>query len=56
MGKTIIEEKERWERYVKACNGAPNPIARRKHEARLRALGGTVFAAREFCIDGRAMA
>jgi hypothetical protein len=35
---SIIEEKERWERYLKACNGKPNSIAKRRHEARIRHL------------------
>jgi len=36
MNTSIQDEKERWERYVRACNGMPNPIARRKYNARIR--------------------
>lgn len=34
----ILREKERLERYVKACDGKPNSIAKRKYEARIRNL------------------
>jgi len=36
MSTSIQEEKERWERYVAACNGRPNSIAKRHYEARIR--------------------
>ncbi len=50
MKLDIKTEKTQWQRYLKACGGKPNSIAKRKHSAVMKQLAAKRVS--DFCIKG----